>query len=160
MHDCDKIAKNYLQSWFPLDLLSTLASGPDFLSLDIVTGGGEQGSDTGNLKILRVVRVARLIKLVRLVRSSRIIKRCASRRAEELGMVASAHHPAITLRAADAAGCAADALLRCCRDSCHPAGTTAAAARCCLCCLAPTCRDGLVCCGCRLRLAFPCLAWI
>jgi len=89
VHDCDKIAKNYLQSWFPLDLLSTLASGPDFLSLDIVTGGGEQGgSDTGNLKILRVVRVARLIKLVRLVRSSRIIKRWESRMAINYGHLA------------------------------------------------------------------------
>jgi len=88
VHDCDKIAKNYLKSWFPLDLLSTLASGPDFLSLDVVTGGQEGGSGTGQLKVLRVVRVARLIKLVRLVRSSRIIKRWESRMAINYGHLA------------------------------------------------------------------------
>ena len=33
IHDQDRIAMNYVKSWFPIDLISILVSGFDFLSL-------------------------------------------------------------------------------------------------------------------------------
>ena len=63
------IAKNYLTSWFLLDLTSILVSVFDFMCFDFVSellGGGS--GDLTKLKILRVLRVLRLVKLVRLAR--------------------------------------------------------------------------------------------
>ena len=82
IHDQDKIAMNYLKSWFVLDFFSVCVSGFDFMALTPpismcsgIPGPREEASDLSSLKLLRVVRVLRLIKLVRLVRSSRIMKR-------------------------------------------------------------------------------------
>lgn len=101
IHDFDRIAMNYLQSWFPIDLISILVSGFDFLSL---TGESPQGCGkiegasfedsaaaadaTSSLKVLRIIRILRLVKLVRLVRSSRIMKRLEARMAINYGHLA------------------------------------------------------------------------
>ena len=61
------IAKNYLLSWFPLDVLCVAISSVDFLSLSGST-------DASDLRILRVLRALRLIKLFRMLRASRLIK--------------------------------------------------------------------------------------
>ena len=74
------IAKNYLTSWFLLDLTSILVSVFDFMCFDFVSellGGGS--GDLTKLKILRVLRVLRLVKLVRLARASRMLKRLEQR---------------------------------------------------------------------------------
>jgi len=93
VHDPDKIAKQYLKTWFPIDALSILVSGFDFLSLDSISGASssdaeDEGGNVSTLRVLRIVRVARLIKLVRLVRSSRIMKRFESRTAINYGHLA------------------------------------------------------------------------
>ena len=88
IHDWDKISKNYLTTWFPLDFLSIAVGVFDFMALNsfqicgpetdalkIALANDETSGSVGSLKVLRVIRVARLVKLVRLVRSSRIMKR-------------------------------------------------------------------------------------
>jgi len=94
VHDWDKIVKQYAKSWFPLDLISILVSGFDFVSLDHgratgeVVGTGQDSGDVSSLKVLRIIRILRLVKLVRLVRSSRIMKRFESRMAINYGHLA------------------------------------------------------------------------
>lgn len=99
VHDQDKIAINYLKSWFFLDFFSVGISGFDFFALEDlamcgpasdhisdgfrrplqqVVGDPAGGSELSTLRVLRIVRVARLVKLVRLIRSSRIMKRYAA----------------------------------------------------------------------------------
>ena len=101
IHDQDRIAMNYVKSWFGIDLISILVSGFDFLSLTgpQSTGCGRipetNAADTAaaadaasQLKVLRIIRILRLVKLVRLVRSSRIMKRLESRMAINYGHLA------------------------------------------------------------------------
>jgi len=95
VHDPDKIARHYLQTWFSLDFMSILVSAFDFIALQEFSycSGTQSVIDPGSgnissLKVLRVVRIARLIKLVRLVRSSRIMKRLESRMAINYGHLA------------------------------------------------------------------------
>lgn len=101
IHDQDRIAMNYVKSWFGIDLISILVSGFDFLSLTgpQSTGCGKvpetSAADTAaaadaasQLKVLRIIRILRLVKLVRLVRSSRIMKRLESRMAINYGHLA------------------------------------------------------------------------
>ena len=95
VHDQDRIAMNYLKSWFPVDLVSILVSVFDIIPLfnceqtgtsDAPSSSESQGAS--QLKVLRIIRILRLIKLVRLVRSSRIMKRFESRMAINYGHLA------------------------------------------------------------------------
>ena len=88
IHEPELIAKNYLRTWFTIDIVSIGVSGLDFLSVKSIAG--EQDGGLASFKVFRVIRVARLIKLVRLVRSSRIMKRLESRVAINYGYLALA----------------------------------------------------------------------
>jgi len=99
VHDYDKIAHNYITTWFFPDFFSIGVSAFDFLTLhqpwlwcgpesealalQQLTSGS--ASNLGSLKVLRIIRVARLVKLIRLVRSARIVKRFESRTAINYG---------------------------------------------------------------------------
>ena len=63
-----KIAKNYMRSWFALDLLTGIPF--DFI---ISFALGEGGEGTGSM--LQMLRVMRIAKLARILRASRIYKR-------------------------------------------------------------------------------------
>ena len=74
------IARHYLLGWFPIDALSILVSGFDFMGFDFVIDMlGDDAGSLAKLKILRVLRILRLVKLVRLLRASRMLKRWEQR---------------------------------------------------------------------------------
>lgn len=88
-HEPKAIARNYLRTWFTLDLLSIVVSAFDFIAV-AEAGTSEDGESSGvaKLKVLRVLRILRLIKLLRLLRMSRIGKRWESKVAINYGAVA------------------------------------------------------------------------
>jgi len=61
--DCGSNARDYLCSWFLLDLLSTVPFDRIIISLD--AGGG---AALRTLRVLRIVRLLKLLKLTRLVK--------------------------------------------------------------------------------------------
>ena len=73
-----KIAKNYMQSWFVVDVFSMLPSTFDIVPL-VIDQIEENAERSQSLRVLRTARALRLVKLVRLVRSSRVIKRVLSK---------------------------------------------------------------------------------
>lgn len=83
--DHGKIAKHYLTTWFPIDILSIAASATDIVAViqgppncdEMIDGAGSNA--TSKLRALRVLRVLRLMKLVRLLKASRVLKRWMSR---------------------------------------------------------------------------------
>lgn len=74
-----EIARQYLHTWFTIDLISTAVAAFDFIGLSAFNSSGDQNSNLSSLKVLRVIRVVRLIKLVRLLRASRMIRRWETR---------------------------------------------------------------------------------
>ena len=68
-----QLAKQYLTSWFLLDLVSVLP-----FDLVVVTQPDLLGSDPSIVKSVKLVRILRLIKLVRVLRTSRMIQRWES----------------------------------------------------------------------------------
>jgi hypothetical protein len=81
-----RIARNYLCSWFALDVVSVAVCAFDFLALcdgadcdPIGAAAPEEASTIDNLRVLRVLRALRLIKLLRLLRSSRMLERWETR---------------------------------------------------------------------------------
>ena len=83
------IAKNYLKSWFALDVFAIAVSGFDIYAVVMqqLDGGSASGEDLSNLTALKTLRVLRLFKLVRLMRSSRIAKRWETRVAVDYSMM-------------------------------------------------------------------------
>lgn len=67
-----KIAAHYLQSWFVIDLISTM---PFDLTISL---GLLRGSDIEVLRMARIIRLIRLVKLLRILRASRILARWQS----------------------------------------------------------------------------------
>jgi hypothetical protein len=74
VYDNRKIARNYLGSWLPLDLMTSFPLDLIFfVARQLRSDDGLSGdSDTS---VLRVLRVFRVMKLARILRASRIIKR-------------------------------------------------------------------------------------
>mmetsp|Transcript_19855 Transcript_19855/g.41446 ORF Transcript_19855/g.41446 Transcript_19855/m.41446 type:complete len:805 (+) Transcript_19855:127-2541(+) len=66
------IRNNYLQSWFPIDLLS-------IIPFDMMGSFSKTPESFESLKIIRVIRLLRLLKLARIFKASRIFKRLESR---------------------------------------------------------------------------------
>ncbi|XP_050522318.1 potassium/sodium hyperpolarization-activated cyclic nucleotide-gated channel 1 isoform X2 [Daktulosphaira vitifoliae] len=66
------IAKNYLKSWFFLDLISSLPLDYLFLMFNQNVGEGIQILHAG--RALRILRLAKLLSLVRLLRLSRLVR--------------------------------------------------------------------------------------
>ncbi|XP_050423418.1 potassium/sodium hyperpolarization-activated cyclic nucleotide-gated channel 1 isoform X2 [Adelges cooleyi] len=66
------IAKNYLKSWFFLDLVSSLPLDYLFLVFNQNVGEGIQILHAG--RALRILRLAKLLSLVRLLRLSRLVR--------------------------------------------------------------------------------------
>jgi len=66
--DRGKIVKNYLQSWFTIDFLSTVPI--DLIAKQLMGGGG--GGSIRSIKLIRVLRLVRLLKLVRLFKLSKL----------------------------------------------------------------------------------------
>jgi CRP-like cAMP-binding protein len=62
-----KIARNYLESWFVVDVMSTLPL--DLIIEGIVTATSPAGADgEQNLEILKLIRIVRLVRLIKLAR--------------------------------------------------------------------------------------------
>ena len=74
IHNPRQIAKRYVQSWFGLDVVTTV---PFDLIIGQLEGSGSAGSSnsTRALKLVRVVRLVRLLKLARLVKGLAIFRR-------------------------------------------------------------------------------------
>jgi hypothetical protein len=75
------IARNYIGSWFAIDLLSTI---PFDVIAKLVETGSEVSAESlfaagSNATILRLIRLMRLIKLARIMRASRVFARWADR---------------------------------------------------------------------------------
>ena len=66
------IAKNYLRSWFAIDVAACLP-----VTYIVLLAGGGEGSQGGaqQLKALKIVRLLRLAKMLRLARLKRLLKR-------------------------------------------------------------------------------------
>ena len=79
------IAKNYFQTWVPLDSSTIVVpavfdfylTSPHFTPQENVDGSSSKG--IANMSALRVLRVLRLVKLARLVRASRVYERLKSK---------------------------------------------------------------------------------
>ncbi|VVC43365.1 Hypothetical protein CINCED_3A007854 [Cinara cedri] len=69
------IARNYLRSWFFLDLISSLPLDYLFLMINQDVGDGIQGIQILHAgRALRILRLAKLLSLVRLLRLSRLVR--------------------------------------------------------------------------------------
>ena len=66
-----KIRRNYIKSWFSLDLISSVP-------FDLITNAMQSGGKVSLLRMARIVRLIRLVKLLRILRASRIIARWQS----------------------------------------------------------------------------------
>jgi len=66
------IRKNYLSSWFTIDLVS-------IIPFDWLAAFSPNSDAVKDLKIIRVIRLLRLLKLARIFKASRIFKRLESR---------------------------------------------------------------------------------
>eukprot|EP00930_Biecheleria_cincta_P035583 TRINITY_DN24467_c0_g2_i1.p1 TRINITY_DN24467_c0_g2~~TRINITY_DN24467_c0_g2_i1.p1 ORF type:complete len:880 (+),score=116.87 TRINITY_DN24467_c0_g2_i1:102-2741(+) len=73
IRDRKKIARNYLSTWFVIDLLAILPY--DEVSNQNVT----EDINMDNLKVFRLIRVLRLFKLARILKASRVVKRWENR---------------------------------------------------------------------------------
>merc|ERR1712157_396523 len=62
-----RIARNYLRTWFAIDLLSIIHF--DMLGMLV------KGTNMENFKVVEVVRLLRLVKLMRVVRASQLLQR-------------------------------------------------------------------------------------
>ena len=80
--DHKKIAKRYLTSWFPIDLISILPFDSVEVFAKLTTGNSPFGDNADTLKIIKMIRLLRLLKLARILRASRIFSRWEN----ELGM--------------------------------------------------------------------------
>lgn len=72
--DHSLIIRNYVTSWFPLDVSTLMVP----LGFDLYIASDAGASDLANLSVLRTLRVLRLIKVVRLIRATRVYKRWRS----------------------------------------------------------------------------------
>ncbi|KAL1525371.1 hypothetical protein AB1Y20_020231 [Prymnesium parvum] len=70
VHDPKEIARNYISTWFGLDLFSILIS----LVIDVMTLG-DTTDIAAQMKGLRILRTLRLIKMLKLLNSLRVWKR-------------------------------------------------------------------------------------
>eukprot|EP00937_MAST-01D_sp_MAST-1D-sp2_P000861 g861.t1 len=68
VRDQRQIARNYLRTWFLIDLVSVLP-------FDIVSYFMGKKNDLAKLRAFRIIRLLRLLKLVRILRANRIFKR-------------------------------------------------------------------------------------
>ena len=66
-----RIAKNYLTSWFIIDIISVLPVDQVMMAVDTAN----MGSSTSVLGMIRMLRLLRLLKLARILRASRIFSR-------------------------------------------------------------------------------------
>lgn len=70
-----KIARNYLKSWFAIDVAACLPVTYIALLLNSSGSNGGGGGGAENLKALKIIRLLRLAKMLRLARLKRILKR-------------------------------------------------------------------------------------
>lgn len=74
-----KIAKNYLSTWFFIDVASTI---PYDTVVEVVLGATSGGGDGGfgqQLKLLRLLRILRLVKLAKVMKSNKVFASLAER---------------------------------------------------------------------------------
>eukprot|EP00937_MAST-01D_sp_MAST-1D-sp2_P006043 g6043.t1 len=77
--DRRRIARRYLTSWFPVDVIS-------ILPFDIVAWQ-VQSNSVGRLKALRILRLFRLLKLMRVLRAGRIFRRWEANLSVSYGII-------------------------------------------------------------------------
>ena len=68
--DHKKLAKNYIKSWFILDLIACFPFG---IFSSLLSDGGSSGSFS-NKELLRLARLPRLYRLVRLLRMFKMVR--------------------------------------------------------------------------------------
>jgi len=73
--DHKKIAKRYLTSWFPIDIISILPFDSIEVVAEEMSGKSPFGDNAQTLKIIKMIRLLRLLKLARILRASRIFSR-------------------------------------------------------------------------------------
>lgn len=77
------IAKNYLRTWFALDLI---ANGPDWASIiaSLHNPGGNEANGSGVARLARVLRAFRVMRLLRITKMARFLKKLHDRIESEL----------------------------------------------------------------------------
>ena len=74
IHHPRRIAKRYIQTWFFLDVVSTV---PYDLIIAATNGDGDSSGTDGPIKLVRILRVVRLLKLARLLKGIAVLRHFA-----------------------------------------------------------------------------------